>query len=166
MTVLVSIFRTAAKIRSTAGRRYAHRSSGSGGLTTIVALASKSIQISRGAQAEIDARIVQAQRGLNLRERLHGAGSEHARHILQKLGVFGAMVRAFRHFGGEIVDLPVAGNRHMQRIELPIDHHHAILAHLSVGAPGVEELDDGQFGSREVPPRRLASASGLSTRTK
>jgi hypothetical protein len=39
----------------------------------------------------------------------------------------------------------MAGNRHVQRIELSIDHHHAILAHLSVGAAGVEELDDGQF---------------------
>jgi hypothetical protein len=38
----VSIRRTAAKIRSTAGRRYAHCSSGSGGLITMVALASKS----------------------------------------------------------------------------------------------------------------------------
>jgi hypothetical protein len=38
----ISIFRTAASIRSTAGRRYAHFSSGSGGGTTIVAFASKS----------------------------------------------------------------------------------------------------------------------------
>ena len=55
------------------------------------------------------------------------------------------MVRPFRHFGGEIVDLPMAGNGHVQRIEFAADHHHAILAHLSIGGAGVEELDDGQF---------------------
>ena len=41
----------------------------------------------------------------------------------------------------------------MQRVELSIDHHHPILAHLAVGAAGVEELDDGQFPSWQLSHR-------------
>ncbi len=106
----------------------------------MVALASKSRRSPVGAQAKIDAGIVQAEGGLNAGERLHRARSEDGRHILQELGVFGAMIRLFRHFGGEIVNLPVAGNGHVQRIKLAIDHHHAILADLAVGYRGRSEI--------------------------
>src|SRR5579862_4914849 len=65
------------------------------------------------------------------------------------------MILLFRHFGSEIVDLPMAGYCYVQRIELSIDHHYAILTNLSVGAPGVEKLDDRQF-----PPRKLRHCAG------
>ncbi len=47
----------------------------------------------------------------------------------------------------------MTGNRHVQRIEFAADHHHAILAHLSIGAAGVQEFDDGQFLARQLRHR-------------
>ena len=80
--------------------------------------------------------------------------SQHARHVFEELRVFGAVLGIVRHIGGEVVNLPMAGDGDVQRVQFAIDHHHAVLADFAIRPAGVEVTENGQILAREFGQRR------------
>lgn len=95
-----------------------------------------------GVQAEIDSGVVQAERGLDSLQCIHRKRTDYCRHVFQKRGVFCPMLRIVRHLRSKIVNFPMVRNRNVQRIDLPIDHHRAVLAGFSIGTSSIEILHD------------------------
>ena len=69
-------------------------------------------------------------------------GPDGPLRVGQEALVFGPIGRIGRHVGGEVVDLPVARHRRVQRIERAVDRHRAILAHAAVPVAQIDVLDE------------------------
>jgi len=112
------------------------------------------------AQRKVDARVFQAQGLRDPLQRAHGAWTQDSRHIGEKLRLLGPVFGISRHAGREIVHLPVGRDGEMQRIQLPIDHHHAVLSRHPIGAAGIEILDRENLLARQCS-RGGGELSGL-----
>ena len=67
-------------------------------------------------QSKVYSRIIKPQRGGDVRKSHHSPLTQHGRHIIKKPLLLGPVQAAGQHVGGEIVDLPVGGNRQMKRV--------------------------------------------------
>ena len=109
---------------------------------------------------EIDAAVIELERGVDPLERRHAARPDEARHVVEKGAIVQAIAAELRHVGAEIMHLPVARNRQVQRIELAVDDHDADLAKHPLAVARIELLDQphviaGQFAGT---PRRVLRA--------
>jgi hypothetical protein len=98
-------------------------------------------QVAGGAEAEVDAAVVEGEGVLDVVEGGESPGSEGAGHVFEEGGVFGAVGGVVGHVGAEVVDLPVRGDGGVEGVEAAVEHHDAVLAAEAVGAAGVEELE-------------------------
>ena len=104
-------------------------------------------------QSKVYSRIIKPQYGGDLREPRHSPLSQRGRHIFEEPLFLGPMCVAGQHVSGEIVDLPVGGNRQMQRIESTADAHHTVFARQAVLAARVQILDGKKFVPRQCCDR-------------
>ena len=67
------------------------------------------------------------------------------RHVVEERFIDTAVFRRVRHVGLEIMDLPVARDRQMQRIDFAVDDHDAELAIEAIGIARIELIDQANI---------------------
>ena len=116
----------------------------------MVALASNSNRSPSAPNREIDAGIVEAELVPDPLQRGHRLAAKRCRHVGKKARLLLAMAGLVGHVGGEIMHLPVSRYRKMQRIDGPVDHHHAVFSRVAVAVAGIEIFDRQQFVARKA----------------